>query len=354
MKPLLRPSIVSHFQSRLSIFPHSVLQLPSESRALLFRQRVASFHASTHRQVPVPTAEALNWLEHACFDAAHNLHAASGIPWAYIIPLTAVGVRVLLFPFAVWNRRAQQRYLNIQPLLQAWLVKFRHSVYMNHAGSKDVAFLRRELAWQMAGRKKFLTKTWKCGWWRRSYHIFLQLPLFVSWAEVYRRMAGMKQGFFSELVSKAVPESVSAAVNPWLGMIFGEATSVKDALEPSLATEGMLWFQDLSVADPTGYLSGIVMGLTCLNVLISTRRAGKGRARINYIQRGLQVAVIGATVAVYPWTLGMPAAVMLYWASSLSTNIVSHVLMDLGWRLRAPPMAAKRKARIPTKIGGNA
>ena len=353
MRASIRPSIRSILQTRTTILPRSILQLPPESRTILLRQPVASFHASARHHAASEAAKAFNLIEHVCYNFAQGAHGMlDGLPWAYAIPLTAVAVRLLLLPVALSNRSAQQRYLNIQPLLQAWLVKFKHEVYLTHAADEDANFLRRALAEQQRGMKRELVGRWACGWNRRTSNIFISLPIFLSFMEVYRRMAGLGQNFLSALLSSIVPESVNSTITRAWEKFAGAGPDVQSVVEQSLATEGMLWFPNLMVPDPTGYLSGIVMGLTVANVWWGSRKSGRagGSARIDKIQRGLRVTILGAMVLIYRLTLDMPAALLLYWGSGAAVNLVQHMVLDIVRPLRAPPSACKRKARIPINM----
>jgi mitochondrial inner membrane protein COX18 len=348
-------SIRGALGTRATFFPRSILHLPPEARTILLRQRAAPFHASARRNEASEAVQAFNWLEHICYDFANGIHGAlGGLPWAYAIPLTAVAVRLVLLPNALANRSAQQRYLNIQPLLQAWLVKNKHIIYLEHAHNKDANFLRRTLAKAQRQRKEELVERWACGWFKRTSNIFISLPIFFSIMEVFRRMAGLDQMFFSQLINRIVPERVDSAVISAWKKIAGVGPDAQSVVEQSFATEGMLWFPNLMVPDPTGYLSGIVMGLNVANVWWSSRksRRARGGSRINKIQGGFRVVVMGVMVLIYPLTLNMPAALLLYWGSSSAITLAQHMLLDIFRPLRAPAFACKRKARIPISMNG--
>lgn len=353
MRPLIRPIASTCFQPGLLSHRRSLLHLPPESRTFLLRQRAAPFNASAIRHEPILSPEALNVAEGICYAAIQYLHATSGFPWAYVIPASAVAMRLLIFPIALSNRKAQQRFVNIQPLLQAWLVKFKHVVSYNHARAQDSAFLRRELAAKMRKKKADLISSWKCGFWRRQSATFIQIPIFLSIAEAYRRMTGFPQGWISAIINNAVPSWVSERITPYLENSFSGGPNAGSIFDPTLSTEGMLWILELDVPDPTGSLSGIVVGLNLLNMYIGSRRSNlrtRGRSRLDSIRRVMQGSVISVMLLIYPLTLNMPAAVMLYWASSTSTLLLSNAIMDLRWPLRKPPMACKREVRIPMSM----
>ncbi|KAJ9656094.1 hypothetical protein H2201_008645 [Coniosporium apollinis] len=83
-------------------------------------------------------------------------------------------------------------------------------------------------------------------------------------------------------------------------------------LEPSMANEGALWFQDLTVADPTLTLPFVVSGIMFLNVWrgsAQTKRVGRESVGAKTLRRGLLLL----TLAIGPLTLNVPAGVMVYW-----------------------------------------
>lgn len=132
--------------------------------------------------------------------------------------------------------------------------------------------------------------------------------------ETIRRMTGTEDGML-DLAMKSLP-SLTSTQTP--------APSTMDAwvpMEPSLASEGMLWFDDLMIPDPFYMLPWVVTGM--LYIMFSTRRGTVGRCPLpggetqarSYNDWMKKKQNLGA-LAVAPATFMFPSAMLLYWFSS--------------------------------------
>lgn len=346
-----------------------------------------AFHASAARQGPL--LDAFLYVPHEMMSLLH-----ASVPWYAAIPLTAFITRGLLVTTAgVYARALIARYVGLHPLRQALGFQKRHEILTrgNFRTPKEAVVRVQQEVKQIT---KELDKRWKVSMKGQISWTLLQFPVFLGMAEAIRQKCGARDGllglgssiydraisFFRHedavgetdvdftsdvngLVVDSVPDlSDVAAIPPSSGADELAASIVSNAseqvvtlsrwFEPSLANEGFLWFQDLLLPDPTGALPFIVSGLMFCNIYFSN---STGRASANWsttIRRSLLVV----TLFVGPLCQDLPAALLLYWASSTSSVIVWNWWLD--WRYPVPSghTACKRPLLMPptptTKIRG--
>ena len=120
--------------------------------------------------------------------------------------------------------------------------------------------------------------------------------------------------------------------------------SVVDAtvtFEPSMATEGILWFTDLTVPDPMLALPFMLSASMFLNIYSKERSID-----VPYLQRskGAQrwTRVLGTVaLAAGPLTLQMPSAMLVYWVSSSLMGYGQFIFLDRFMPLKLPPKPCK-------------
>ena len=103
--------------------------------------------------------------------------------------------------------------------------------------------------------------------------------------------------------------------------------------EPSLANEGMLWFPDLLVPDPTGVLPFVVSALMFSNIRLSHSSLGK-HSRGSVGLRWLRYFLMAVSLLIGPLCQHLPAALMLYWASSTTSAMAWNKFLE--WKYPAP------------------
>ncbi|KAH9876145.1 hypothetical protein J1614_004024 [Plenodomus biglobosus] len=322
------------------------------------------------------------------------IHA--NVPWYAAIPLTAFIVRGALVTTAgTYARSLMARYAGLHPLRQALGFQKRDEILKreNFRTPKEaIAQVKKEVT-QMT---KQLDKKWKVDslkatmWWT-----VVQLPVFFAMAEAIRQKCGARDGllglgasliqsvrdglaglgqslfgtkdvtsgagesavqstseiddFGDSFVSNVnnVAASPSADVGPLVATptpdMGGLAVTHSQWFDPSLANEGMLWFQDLVVPDPTGVLPFIVSGLMFCNIYFTKNTAPSGPSW----QTALRRTLLAVSLLVGPICQDLPAALMLYWASSTSSVIVWNWWLD--WKHPTPSghTACKRPLLMP-------
>ncbi|KKA21491.1 hypothetical protein T310_4449 [Rasamsonia emersonii CBS 393.64] len=152
---------------------------------------------------------------------------------------------------------------------------------------------------------------------------FLQMPIWLSLMEGLRAMCGNDKSLISYLLtsSSTTPEQ-----------------SITSVLEPSLATEGALWFPDLLAGDPTGVLP-ITLGLSILlNVSTGWRTPSFGEISdyprnemlqhltFRLLKGGMQTLAIYIGLSAY--LTGMPAGLMIYWITSTNIATLQSLFLD--------------------------
>jgi inner membrane protein COX18 len=114
-------------------------------------------------------------------------------------------------------------------------------------------------------------------------------------------------------------------------------------LEPGMATEGILWFTDLTAPDPMLALPFMLSASMFLNIYSKERNIN-----VPYLQRSKSAQrwtrVLGmVALAAGPLTLQMPSAMLVYWVSSSLMGYGQFILLDRFMPLKPPPIPCKPK-----------
>ncbi|KAI1636205.1 hypothetical protein F4809DRAFT_404864 [Biscogniauxia mediterranea] len=290
-------------------------------------------------------------------DLLVNIHAATHTPWFLTIPLIALGVNLVFrLPFSVYSQRIVERRAQCNTVLQAWSTRIQLD-----ALRADIQPSKRERNVKDQFdrvRKRLYGKLGLQEW--RLWSSFLSLPFWLIAIDGVRRLCGGPRGLLGSLVlgsgdngpgsstgtgtspevtsptSLMVADSISDSPPVDLSAASGAADTVRQVIDPSLATEGCLWFPDLTVADPYHILPILLSASLVVNVIPKSRdgirvlfgletpqKEGAGLKVV--LQRGLSLgfhrALLLAGAVVGPATFDLPAAVHLYWLSSSLVNM---------------------------------
>ena len=301
---LLRPKRTFTPSTSLNLSP-IFLQLPASYRA---------FHASPRPQfldAGVATA-------HTLLD---TLHASTGLPWVYTLPLAALTLRTtLILPLSIYSRRVIQKQASLSPLVQSWQHVLRAEVMAETAGmGPQVA--QQKLLWRMRQKRSEIYARWGCQTWKTMLPL-AQLPIWLTAIEAVRAMCGTRAGL--------------------LGMILRSENAATAGVPtaPSLATEGILWFPDLLVPDPQLVLPFLLSGAVFLN--LTHARSGVGNQSV--WQKRLHRSLMIVALALGPLTLQVPSAMLVYWISSSLLALLQAMILD-----RAMPMPPAIKPCDPMK-----
>jgi YidC/Oxa1 family membrane protein insertase len=218
-----------------------------------------------------------------------SVHHGSGLSWWQSIMLTTVGIRAATFPIMLMQIKNTYRLSQARPEIEHLVA---HMKEEQARGNPNAT----------ADYQQQVMRVWKkynANPLKSMASIFVQAPLLI--------------GFFSALRGLAA------------------------AKVPSMVEGGTLWFQDLTVADPTYALPIISAASFLLMVELNAADGMEGqtdkmRSRFKNIMRGVAVLIV-------PFTVDLPAGVFMYWTAS---NMVSLVQSSV---LKIP--SVKRKFGIP-------
>ncbi|RAO64164.1 uncharacterized protein BHQ10_000176 [Talaromyces amestolkiae] len=305
MRPLLKPR---WSQLRRPVSPRTILS-----------QRVRNFHA-TRPAAFIPEAII------AATSCLHSVHAYTGLPWVASIPLAAFGVRMCMTPLLIWFRIRRRREEDIKPIIQCCVKHHQDAMRAEEVEARiqmksDEASKR--LYKQMNEKTAAIRKEWGVSRWY-SLITWVQMPIWLFFMEGIRNICGINMGLLRYLVPMSSKDGVPSFELP--------------GVEPSLATEGALWFPDLLAGDPTGALPAM-LGLTILtNVSLGfpTSTAAEASDKRD-LQMYFSTALIGMKkflmilapyIAFSAWMSGMPAGMMLYWIVSTNTAMLQNKFYD--------------------------
>ncbi|KAF2635973.1 hypothetical protein P280DRAFT_473393 [Massarina eburnea CBS 473.64] len=306
--------------------------LPSSHNAQTLPLRRA-FHATAPRKDAV--LDAILYLPYEMMTMIHT-----HVPWYATLPLSAFIVRGMLVTCAgSWARSLQARYIGLHPLRQAMAQQKRREIQAKGGFETPKAAklaIRREI------RKitSAFDKRWNCTVGKQLGWTVVQIPLFFTMAEVIRKMCNARDGLLGlSLTGLGLKEKASTTHGVDLG-------PPNLWFEPSLANEGMLWFPDLLVPDPTGVLPFVVSGLMFTNVYFS-RNGPSHMDNMPTFSKFIRRLLLGVSLMVGPLCQQLPGALVLYWASSTTSVIVWNWWLD--WKYPTPldHIACKRPLQPP-------
>lgn len=201
--------------------------------------------------------------------ALEFMHVSLDLPWYATIALSTVVIRMLLTPLVIITQRNAAVMRNVMPEMQEIQNKLTEARQMGNA--VEYAQYNQELMLFMKTKGFNPVKSMLIP--------FAQAPIFISYFVGIRRM-------------------VNAPVE-------------------SLHTGGMLWFTDLTLADPFYILPVVTCTTLALTIYLGTdgTQMNKENPMINYVLRGLPIVI-------FPFIMNFPAAMVVYWASSNFCSLI--------------------------------
>ncbi len=291
---------------RDSIFCKSVGSLDLSSKhGSCFKPKSRGFHVTARRP-----------FVSECLVPIHSLicglHDFTGLPWVASIPLTAFVVRAaFLFPMD-WSSRKLSTRLQTKDISTPMIPEsITRADLADIAQQLDRDYIRRLV-------RRLLPVQRQNGRWILGLPTYiLKVPVWLAIMETLRRMTGVDQGLLS-LVSKSVT---------------GSRTTVSDLppdgkipIEHSLVTEGMLWFPNLQLFDPSlampFMLAAVWLAQAFYNEVflgsphVMYRKALASQGWNTPETRRAFRAIILLPLAIGPATLQFPSALLLYWISN--------------------------------------
>lgn len=254
-------------------------------------------------------------------------HSVTGLPWVASIPLAAaafrlvVGISLQRFTLLDAGKRAR-----LTPILMSWWkCERKQEMDRQRAAQPFVvpAVVKVQTQKKYRQKRKELFKRWKVRPWSR-FSMLAQFPFWLAILESLRRMTGM-------------PVGLLGVIQTWYSNPPSESIA---PLEPSMATEGALWFPDLLAADPYCALPVILSGILLANInsgwttkssaeIAEIKRLAPGdvpKARANKVLKwGLNLVAI--SMAPMCIRAEVPAGLLLFWISSTSFATIQTKLM---------------------------
>ncbi|USP76522.1 hypothetical protein yc1106_03796 [Curvularia clavata] len=283
-------------------------------RSLTSRPTARAFHASTPRQDPL--VDAILYLPHQMISVIHTT-----VPWYAAIPLSAFVARGLLVTTAGTRARAlMARYIGLHPLRQALAFQKRDEILKrgNFRSTKQALVTVKK---EVKDVTSALDQRWGVSLSGQISWTLAQIPIFFAMAETIRQKCGAQDGLLGMVVSVFRGESTRMTTET--GEVVARVTP-SAWFEPSFATEGMLWFPDLLLPDPTGALPFIASGIMFANIYTSKNTVESGAKWPNLLRNTL----LCVSLLIGPLCQNLPAALMLYWSSSTASVMLWNVWLD--------------------------
>lgn len=233
------------------------------------------------------------------------IHDAWGCPWYMAISGITFGLRVALLPLVIYQMKNVARLAWVQPELEAITKQWKAAGGYSAPPKITDGYQK---------RMKELFAKHNCNPARSLVGIFVQAPMFISFFIALRHMA---------------------------------------KTYPSFQTGGILWFSDLSIADPT-YALPVVAAMTMIATIELGGDTGKAlseqQASMKYMFRGLALFMIPAVIL-----SGIPNAVFMYWLTANSFSLFQVMLFKIpGFKLalgipEPPPKPVDPAAQGPVE-----
>ncbi|RJE23703.1 inner membrane protein Cox18 [Aspergillus sclerotialis] len=277
--------------------------------------------------------------------AIYGIHSLTGLPWACSLPLTAVLVRMMIsMPFQVFTKVQARKEQDIAPLLQSWKVFYQKNPETLHStNSTTPEAAMKYLVVNVKNKQKQFKQEFNIyRYWKAAN--LIQLPVWLAFMDSVRNMCGDDRGFWpflnSVLQNWRSPGEIYQTIGP--------------GVEPSLATEGALWFPDLLAADPTGVLPLLLTASVITNIRIGWKtRPNREIAELplnefrnEVFKVALKHFLYGLAIYLgYAASHGMPAAFMIYWLGSTNLATLQTYFLDK-YLLSGSPLKSWKKIHV--------
>lgn len=314
----------------IAMKPPSVLRVLSRPTALLkphHSPKIAQLPALDARKFTVTTRRPFL---PECLSQTHTLisglHGMTGLPWVATIPLFAFLVRTVIhLPLSAYCYKLKVKRLMLYKESRI-AVEEKNARLEDREKSPQERQRIQDKAVNLLWRR--MVKQNKVQFWK-SYVVYLNVPTWVIVMETIRRMTGTEDGMLSLIAKQLTARK---------GMQNPQFVTPDELvpIEPSLATEGMLWFDNLMIPDPLSILPFVVSGF--LYVMYSTRKGiidfqpppGSTSEQLILVriinELKARILKVGALL-IGPATLMFPSAMLLYWFSSSLAAVTLQYLL---------------------------
>ncbi|KAI0592771.1 hypothetical protein F4775DRAFT_167064 [Biscogniauxia sp. FL1348] len=374
-------------QAGSSLLAKSYLRPSLSTSRIFFPPRPRSCYGNRSFHTPATLAAVIEGTP----DLLIRIHEVTHTPWFLTIPLIALGVNLVFrLPFSVYSQRVVERRAQCNTVLHAWSTRIQLDALRTDLHPSE---RKKNVKDQFERvRKRLYAKLDLQEW--RLWSSFLSLPFWLIAIDGVRRLCGGPRGLLGALIlgsgdngpgsstgsstgSGTSPETSPETTSPTylmtddsigsappvdLSAASGAAETVRQVIDPSLATEGCLWFPDLTVADPYHILPILLSASLLTNVIPRSQdsiralfglgppqKEDKGLRMV--LQQGLSLgfrrALLLAAAVVGPATFDLPAAVHLYWLSSSLVHMLLAAILARLIPLRLEMFKMCKSGEIP-------
>lgn len=282
-------------------------------------------------------------------ESLQSVHAYSGLPWWALIPLTTIALRsVWTLPLAYAQRKRIQRQSELRPIIAA----MNPVLKVNLAKKVQQAQHKAEEAKKKVEQAKLLVPSslTSAGDDLSESYLAMQSPLvsmkyeellLLTAKETRKRQKKLFKdhnvqiwkNFILPVFQIPLWVCMSLTMRDLSGWSTWDLLSNKP-LDLDLFTEGLLWFQDLTVLDPY-HVFPIMLGIASLcNVewtfktleMLRLTQRRKLRPTLTDAMSNLARMTVVFLMAI---SLHAPTALTLYWLSSQVFSLVQNVFLDL-------------------------
>ncbi|KAM7206356.1 hypothetical protein V8F33_000642 [Rhypophila sp. PSN 637] len=334
--------------------------LLSRPRQNPFTAKQARRDLSTTPDVVSPTSP-YPLLESAITATEHlisTIHTTSGLPWYLTLPLLALSINLVTrWPITVYTNGINRRRTELKPLLTAAYHKIVMRIKAEAKNHPHAPKAQLEARATRAFTKTYtrLFKAYGVQRWKDYLNLGI-LPIWILNIQALKRLSGSPVPLAPSLQDdQDAATSTSSTAGDALdsGAIVPPPAPTTDLLDPTtsftgdptLITEGCLWFVDLTAPDPYQILPTLLSILMVYNVLPNspeglravlgvTPRPGEKKREVAVARKWslpMQRALLLVAAAIGPLTANFPAAIHLYWISSTAITVGMKNLAEYLW-----------------------
>ncbi|KAJ2457715.1 hypothetical protein GGF42_002514 [Coemansia sp. RSA 2424] len=253
-------------------------------------------------------------------DGLLPVSAMTGVPWWGVIAGSAFALRAaLILPVYIYQQRALARARKLASISRLWYQPMRASLQLELA-TRTPPVTDKEFG-KLLGKR--LSKRHHLLMFRQGCHpVFsvllplTQIPIWISMTFCLRHLSG-----------RLIP-------------LLDSATAALPAAAPGMASEGLLWFTNLAVADPTGMLPAITGLVYLANALARLYRRSEyaianspdgAVSKKTWLTRAVPYLGLVAPPVVTYVGMSQPSAIVLYWLASSSFTLAQNLVFHNQW-----------------------
>ncbi|KAI8368036.1 60Kd inner membrane protein-domain-containing protein [Blakeslea trispora] len=225
----------------------------------------------------------------------HTIH--DSLPWwATIVSSTILLRSCLTLPIAVYQQQSLGKMIQLAPMVQSWGETLKQQVG-KESTRQGWSYLEYQAQLQKQYRQKVnqIYAHYGCSRWKLLLLPYVQIPLFISMSLTLRHMAAMPLPYWGQTSAQPVP---------------------------GLSEEGLAWFTDLTMSDPTLTIPVLIGAGNLLNVELN---AWYARKAMTFKQKVMTNIMRVVSIAFVPIAAQTPMAIGLYWLSSAWYSVIQNV-----------------------------